>query len=69
MVDRWRGRREASETTQGGHLTRIDRELTQIHAKGSERHSQIMGRILALELDVRELATVMRLRKHARGDS
>lgn len=52
VVDRWVHKRQTTEIDHTTHLTRIDTDLEKLQEQASSRHSQIMAKIISMELDV-----------------
>ena len=65
-VDRWVHRRQQADEDHGAHLSRLDATMDKINLEASGRHSLIMSRIMAIELDVRELKTLIQVRRRPR---
>lgn len=68
VADRWVHKREDTEEQHTERLTRLDKAVDAIQIEGSVRYSQIVGRIMSLELDVRELQAVVRIRRRTRSE-
>ena len=74
-VDRWVHGQKAVQTDQGRSIVELQRGLLHIDAQfervneeASKRWSETQSRLTEMELDMRELKTVVRLRRHPRRE-